>query len=161
MTAAATRDSDTITVHVPLAFRKRGGRKQVIVPDGAPAWLPVRARIDSAMIKAVVRAFRWRDMLESGAYATIREIAAAEKITESYVSRVLRLTLLAPDIVEAILNGRQPAGLQLDGLTRRFPVPWDDQRCEFGLVPCEAEIPPSRSVGTSPNDPFVQFSTKK
>ena len=61
------------------------------------------------MVKAIARAFRWRDMLESGEYATIREIADAEKINESYVGRVLRLTLLAPDIVEAILGGRQPA----------------------------------------------------
>jgi hypothetical protein len=83
------------------------------------------------MVKAIARAFRWRDMLESGEYATIREIATAEKINETYVGRVLRLTLLAPDIVEAILNGRQPKGLQLDGLMRRFPVGWTAQRSEF------------------------------
>ena len=70
-------------------------------------------------------------MLESGEYATIREIATAEKINETYVGRVLRMTLLAPDIVEAILGGRQPAGLQLDGLIRRFPVLWAEQRSEF------------------------------
>ena len=71
------------------------------------------------MVKAIARAFRWREMLESGEYATIREIAGAEKINESYVGRVLRLTLLAPDIVEAILDGRQTAGLQLEDLLRR------------------------------------------
>ena len=74
---------------------------------------PVTRHIDNAMVKAIARAFRWREMLESGEYATIREIATAEKINESYVGRVLRLTLLAPDIVEAILDGRQPVGLQL------------------------------------------------
>ena len=83
------------------------------------------------MVKAVARAFRWREMLETGEYPTIREIANAEKINETYVGRVLRLTLLAPDIVEAILNGRQPAGLQLDGLQRRFPVEWRDQQAVF------------------------------
>ena len=72
------------------------------------------------MVKAIARAFRWREMLENGNYATIAEIAAAEKINETYVGRVLRLTLLAPDIVEAILNGRQPAGLQLDLLLGGF-----------------------------------------
>jgi hypothetical protein len=76
------------------------------------------------MVKAIVRAFRWRDMLENDEYATIREIAAAEKINETYVGRVLRLTLLAPDIVEAILGGRQPPALQLDRLLWRFPVGW-------------------------------------
>ena len=80
------------------------------------------------MVKAIARAFRWREMLENGTYATIAEIAAAEKINESYVGRVLRLTLLAPDIVEAVLNGRQPANLQLDRLLRRFPVGWKEQR---------------------------------
>jgi hypothetical protein len=80
------------------------------------------------MVKAIARAFRWRDMMESGQYATIREIANAERINEAYVGRVLRLTLLAPDIVEAILNGRQPAGLQLDRLMKPFPVEWREQR---------------------------------
>jgi hypothetical protein len=61
------------------------------------------------MVKAIVQAFRWREMLENGTHATIAEIAAAEKINESYDERVLRLTLLAPEVVEAILNGRQPA----------------------------------------------------
>lgn len=69
-------------------------------------------------------------MLENGTHATIAEIAAAEKINETYVGRVLRLTLLAPDIVEAILSGRQPAGLQLEALLRRFPVEWREQRAE-------------------------------
>ena len=86
-------------------------------PDGAKVnAAPIIRRIDNAMVKAIARAFRWRDMLEAGEYATIREIAAAEKINETYVGRMLRMTLLAPDIVEAILNGRQPTGLQLDGL---------------------------------------------
>lgn len=84
------------------------------------------------MVKAIARAFRWRKMLGNGStHATIAEIAAVEKINESYVGRVLRLTLLAPDIVEAILNGRQSAGLQLDRLPRRFPVGWPEQRALF------------------------------
>ena len=76
---------------------------------------------------AIARAFRWRDMLESGEYATIREIAAAENINESYVGRVMRLTLLAPDLVEVILDGRQPVSLQLEALMRRFPPNWGEQ----------------------------------
>ena len=73
-------------------------------------------------------------MLENGAHATIAEIAAAEKINSSYVSRVLRLTLLAPDIVEAILDGRQPVGMPLAGLMEPFPVGWREQRGGFGLI---------------------------
>jgi hypothetical protein len=127
---------DSVTVRVPMTFRKRGGRKQVIAPDGHPSWAPPRARIDNAMVKALARAFRWRRMLETGAAATVREIAAAEKINESYVSRVLRLTLLAPKIVEAIPDGRQAPEMTLPVLMGPFPVEWDRQRATLiGCLP--------------------------
>ena len=80
------------------------------------------------MIKAIARAFRWREMLENAAHATIAEIATAEKINETYVGRVLRLTLLAPDIVEAILGGRQPTEMTLATLMKPFPALWEAQR---------------------------------
>ena len=83
------------------------------------------------MVKAIARAFRWREMLEDGTYATIAEIAVAEKINECYVGRVLRLTLLAPDTVEAVLNGRQPPEITLAVLMQRFPVGWKRQRAKF------------------------------
>ena len=122
-------DSRTVTVRVPISIRRRGGRKLVLAPNGAEVTAaPVTRHIDNAMVKAIARAFRWRDMLESGEYATVRETANAEKINETYVGRVLRLTLLAPDIVEAVLSGRQPADLQLEDLLRRFPVLWAEQR---------------------------------
>jgi hypothetical protein len=122
-------DGRTVTVRVAISIRRRGGRKLVLAPDGTNiTTAPVRRHIDNAMVKAIARAFRWRDMLESGEYATIREIASAEKINETYVGRVLRLTLLAPEIIEAIVQGRQPAGIQLDALMRRFPVGWGEQR---------------------------------
>ena len=90
--------------------------------------LALRGQQDITLIKAVARAFRWRRMLETGRYSTIDEIAAAEKINDSYVSRVLRLTLLAPDIVEAILDGRQPEGMTLPGLLKGVPVAWEGQQ---------------------------------
>lgn len=121
-------DARTVTVRVAIAIRRRGGRKLVLAPDGAEVTAASSPRhVDNAMVKAIARAFRWREMLESGDYATIREIANSEQINESYVGRVLRLTLLAPDLVEAILGGRQPMSLQLDGLMRRFPVEWREQ----------------------------------
>lgn len=85
-------------------------------------------RADITLVKAVARAFRWRRMLESGQFATIKDLAAAEKINSSYVSRVLRLTLLPPDIVEAILDGRQAEGMTLPGLMKPFPVEWEAQQ---------------------------------
>ena len=122
----------TLTIEVPFTIRKRGGRKQVITPDGASAWTGPRARIDSTIIKAVARGFRWRKLLETGVYGTIEEIARAEKINPSYVSRVLRLTLLAPSIVESILDGRQPTEMTLAVLMEPFPVTWQEQ-VEVGI----------------------------
>lgn len=122
----------TVTIRIPISIRRRGGRKLILAPLGtSAARAGLGRRIDNAMVKAVARAFRWREMLENGTYATIAEIAAAEKINESYVGRVLRLTLLAPDIVEAILGGLQPAETQLETILRPFPVEWREQRNEI------------------------------
>jgi hypothetical protein len=125
----AHNDSRTVTVRVPIAIRTRGGRKLVLAPDGTNITAALVTRhIDNTMVKAIARAFRWREMLEDGTHATIAEIAAAEKINESYVGRVLRLSLLAPDIIETILDGRQPPTLQLDQLFKPIPVAWELQR---------------------------------
>jgi hypothetical protein len=124
----------TVTVRVPISIRKRGGRKLVFAPNGQH--LPgasASRHVDNAIVKAIARAFRWRQMLDGGEYSTIREIAAAEKINESYVCRVLRLTLLAPLIVERLLNGRQPPGLILADLLRPMPTTWDSQIHLFDL----------------------------
>ena len=117
----------TVTVTVPFAIRKRGGRKLVITPDGMAAAPTPRSRVDSALLKALARGFRWRKLLETGQFATIEEIAKAENINPSYISRVLRLTLLAPEIVEAILTGTQPAGLTRAKVMKPFPVEWRRQ----------------------------------
>jgi hypothetical protein len=122
-------DSQAVTVRISLSIRKRGGRKIVLAPDDAPnTSAPPRRRIDNAIVKAIARAFRWRKLVENGTYTTVAEIAAAEKINASYVGRVLRLTLLAPDIVEAILDGRQPTDMTLAVLMRPFAVEWTEQR---------------------------------
>jgi hypothetical protein len=118
----------TLTVRVPLTIRQRGGRKQVMMPDDDPTWAPARAQVNSTLVKALARAFRWRRMLEAARYGTIDELAAAEKINSSYVSRLLRLTLLAPDIVKAIPHGRQPDGTTLPRLMEPLPVEWASQR---------------------------------
>ena len=117
----------TVTVTVPFAIRKRGGRKLVITPDGAAAAPAPRARVDSALLKALARGFRWRKLLESGQFATIEEIAEAESINPSYVSRVLRMTLLAPEIAETILAGKQQEGLTMARAMQPFPMEWQRQ----------------------------------
>ena len=119
---------ERITVCTPKTFTPRGGRKLVVSPDGVPVWAESRSRIDDTLVKALARAFRWRKLLETGVHGTVDEIARAEGINPSYVSRILRLTLLAPDIVEAILDGRQPPALSLARLMKPFPLEWERQR---------------------------------
>ena len=127
-------DGETLTVQIPFGLRKRGGRKLMVVPDGATAWVPQRAHVDGAMVKAIARAYRWRRLIESGEYASITDLAAAEKINQSYVCRVLRLTLLAPKIVEAILDGRQRVGMNLAVLIKPFPIDWRRQYDALRLI---------------------------
>ena len=121
----------TVTVTVPFAIRKRGGRKLIITPDGTTGTPMQRARVDSALLKALARGFRWRKLLETGHFATIEEIAEVENINPSYVSRVLRITLLAPEIVEAVLAGRQPDGMTMARAMRPFPSEWMEQTSEL------------------------------
>lgn len=115
--------SQTITLHVPFRVVKRGGRKEMQLPEGAT---PSR-RSDNTLVKALARAFRWKRVLESGEFATIAELAEREGIAPSYMTRVLRLTLLAPDIVEAILDGKQGPEVTLARALEPFPVEWDTQ----------------------------------
>ena len=129
MTAILDASTNTITISIPIKMRKRGGRKLVLAPDGSD-WAPAGPKVDNAMVKAIARAFRWRKLLETGIHATIDELATAERINPSYVSRLLRITLLAPDIVEAILDGRQPEGMTLPGLMEPFPAIWGEHRLQ-------------------------------
>lgn len=130
MTSGATRlnsasaSTKTITVSVPIQFSRVGGRKTVIssVPYASPP-----AKCHNALVKGLARAHRWRRLIESGHYPSITELAKSEKVNQSYACRLLRLTLLAPEIVEAILNGKQPQGLQLSQLLRPLPVGWKRQ----------------------------------
>jgi hypothetical protein len=121
-------DGSTITVFVAIAWRRRGGRKVIVAPSGCDGCAPP-PRIDNTLIKALARAHRWRRMLEDGEYGTLAEMADAERISRSYVSRILRLTLLAPDIVERILDGRPTAALAQ--FLKPIPVEWKSQRQRF------------------------------
>jgi len=120
---------ETVTVHVPFRFAKRGGRKAMVVPAGAQ----VTRETDNTLVKALARAFRWKRMLETGEFATIAELAEHEKMAPSYLTRVLRLTLLAPDVVEAILDGTQGPGVTLAGLMEGVPAEWQWQPASFRL----------------------------
>ena len=119
--------SETITVRVPFRVVKRGGRKEVQLPEAA---VQLR-RTDNTLIKALARAFRWKRMLESGDFASIAELAEREEIAFTYMARVLRLTLLAPDLVEVILDGKQGPEVTLKELMGAFPVEWRVQMAQI------------------------------
>ncbi|MBW6496568.1 MAG: hypothetical protein K0B16_18835 [Burkholderiaceae bacterium] len=113
----------SITVHVPFRIVRRGGRKEIVLPQDAP----MQRRADKTLVKALARAFRWKRMLDSGEFTTIAELAAREGIAPTYMSRVMRLTLLAPDVVEAILDGTQGPEVTLARLQEPFSPVWEFQ----------------------------------
>jgi hypothetical protein len=115
-------DGSTITVRIPMKWKRHGGRKVIIAPDGGDAWAPAKPQPDKSLIRALARAHRWKRMLEECRYRSAGELAEVEGVTRSFFNRLLRLTLLAPDIQEAIIDGRQPKGMQLEELTRMMPT---------------------------------------
>lgn len=123
--------SEVISIEIPMTFKKRGGRKVIVLPDGSHGHPSPAATIDNAMVKAIARAFRWQKLLENGTYSCLDEIAKAERIDSSFISRIIRLTSLAPDIVDAILAGKQPAYLTMKILMGPLPVEWERQRSLF------------------------------
>ena len=107
-----------------IEFQRRGGRKRIVAPDGSEIVPPTKPQPDGTLVKALARAWRWQRMLDEGVYASVSEIGDAENISKSYVSRILRLALLAPDIVEAILAGKTDQALMLEQLERPLPADW-------------------------------------
>ncbi len=120
---------DTVTVHVPFRIVKRGGRKEMRLPDGVTQ----PRQTDNTLVKALARAFRWKRMLETGEFATIVELAEREGIAPSYLTRILRLTLLSPCIVEMILDGGHVRKVTLARLMEPFATEWDQQLATFEL----------------------------
>ena len=119
---------DTVTLHLPFRIVRRGGRKEMQLPEGAAQ----SRRIDNTLVKALARAFRWKQMLESGEFATIAELAERAGIAAPYLTRTMRLTQLAPDLVESILDGSQASGLKLEALRGALPMAWSEQRTVLG-----------------------------
>ena len=122
---------DTLTIRVPLTLRRYGGRKLVIVPEGEGVPERPRASPDDTLLKALARAHRWKKLLDAGTYATIKEIAETEKVAARYVGQLLQLTLLAPDIIEAAINGRLPKGVGLAEFMKPWPGVWEEQRARI------------------------------
>jgi hypothetical protein len=120
-----------ITVRVPLAIRRRAGRKTIVMPAREQGLQAVTTRSNPALVKALARAFRYQRLLDDGRYASISEMAAAERIERGYLGTLLRLTLLAPDIVEAVLDGRLSLEMDLADFLEPTPGVWSQQRPRF------------------------------
>jgi hypothetical protein len=132
MTERAALELDTLTIRMPIRLQRRGGRKLIMAPAGVAMPTP-KPRRDDTLIKALVRAHRWRRRIESGQTRSITDLAEHEGVTDAYVCRLLPLTCLAPDIVEAILDGRQPKGLRLAEVLGSGPLAWEEQRLDWGF----------------------------
>jgi hypothetical protein len=124
---------ETLTICIPIRLQRRDGRKLIMMPEGvaAPARKPSR---DQTLINALVRTHRWRRRIESGQAKSITDLAEQEGVTDAYVCRLLPLTCLAPDIVEAILDGRQPKGLRLAEVLGNGPLDWGEQRGKWSFL---------------------------
>jgi hypothetical protein len=130
---AETRlEGTTSVVRIPMRFQRRGGRKRIVAPDGSEIAPAMKPETDGTLVKALARAWRWQRMLDDGVYTTVSEIGDTENISKSYVSRILRLALLEPGIVEAILAGRTDQVLLLDQLKQPLPTSWEEQRGHLG-----------------------------
>ena len=129
---SVVQDNGAVRIRVPMELKRRGGRKQVIVPQGIdrrPSALPPS---DNPLAVAVARALRWQALLDDGTYPSMSTLAEKMGVDGRYAARLLDLTLLAPDIVEALLNGTEPDGLSLDKLYRASEA-WGEQRRMLGF----------------------------
>src|ERR687898_420111 len=127
---------ETLTIRIPMRLQRCDGRKLIMTPEGAAVPTP-KPRRDETLVKALVRAHRWRRRIESGRAKSITDLAEQEGVTVAYVCRLLPLTCLAPDVVEAILDGRQPKGLRLAEVLGNGPLVWEEQRRAFGFAHLE------------------------
>lgn len=128
----------TVSVHIPITFKKHGGRKYIISPETMPEEYRTPKESDS-ILKAIGQAFLWKQMIDTGEVTSTADLAQKLKMNESYTGRVLRLTLLAPDIIDAIVSGCQPKHLTLRDFLKPVPHDWNEQREMYGFtkqLPC-------------------------
>jgi hypothetical protein len=133
MTERVGLEVDTLTIRIPMRLQRRGSRKLIMTPEGAAAPTP-KPRPEETLIKALVRAHRWRRRIERGHARSITDLTEQEGVTDAYVCRLLPLTCLAPDVVEAILDGRQPKGLRLAEMLDNGVVAWEEQRVSWSFA---------------------------
>ena len=138
MTAPPTltlTETGNLQIHIPMHIRRMRGRKMIFAPEALDGEVPDSpSDVQAALVQALGRAFSWSVAMESGTFQSVSALARGLDVDTSYVARILKLTTLAPDIIEAILNGEEPSGLSLTQLIRTFPMDWEQQRAQFGFA---------------------------
>ena len=122
-----------VTIELPIIFKRHGGRKYITSPDGKEIVSPKTPKFDNSLIRAVVRGHEFLEKFDQDPNVTILTLKETEKLDHAYIAKTIRMTQLAPDIIEAILNGRQPRSLTLSQMLRPFPDSWTEQRKHFGF----------------------------
>ncbi len=125
---------DNLLVHIPLKIiKRRNGRQHIVLPQSSNASFLILDIISDPLALAIAKGFLWQELIDNGTYSTMRELAEKIKLDVAYVARTIRLTLLAPDIIEAVMSGKRPLELTLERLSQKFPANWEEQRREWGL----------------------------
>ena len=132
--ATVQNDDSGIVVNVPLVLKKRGGRREVVLPQAFASDAPMHQSHQEALVIALARAHRWQKLLDEGKFQSVSDLAREIGLDVSFAARLLRLTLLAPDIIDAILMGEEPSGLSLTILTKQLPSDWERQREALGFL---------------------------
>ncbi len=129
---AVEHTDDGVAIRIPMELKTRRGRKEIIVPEGLPGSRASKSPTQEPLVTAVARAFHWQTLIDSGRYSSITELAEALQVDRSYIGRIMRLALLTPDIVEAIVRGDEPSGLSLERLVKGMPMVWAERRERLG-----------------------------
>ncbi len=127
------RDGGSVLIRIPMLLKKRGGRREIIVPEGLADAERPRAPAQEPLVTALARAFHWQELIDTGHYASIAALAEALGVDRCYVRRILTLATLAPDIIQAIVRGEEPSGLSLEKMVKGMPMLWGEQRTRLGF----------------------------
>lgn len=126
-------ENTPLEITIPIKLKKHGGRKYITTPDGRDLSVARKPKYENNIIKAIGRGHQYLEMLEAEPDLTIMKLAEREMLDHGYIAKTIRMTQLAPDIIEAILNGRQPYSLNLTDFMKPFPNSWEEQRQHFGF----------------------------
>ncbi len=127
-------ENGNLHIHIPMVLRRMQGRKRIIMPETIDGKYDEPLPVQNSVAQALIKSFAWSEILETNQVKSITELAGRIGVDGSYVTRILKLSTLAPDIIEAIFNGEEPDGLSLTKLTKSFPMNWQEQRDFFGFI---------------------------